>query len=686
MIIGFLVMGGLGAVVGVGLALASKIFHVYVDPRIEAVDEALPGANCGGCGYPGCSSNAVAIVRGQSPASSCVAAGPEVAEEIAAILGVKLEAREPDIAQPGCAYGVESADLKYIYSGIRDCRAAMLLNGGTKVCPIGCLGLGTCARACPFDAITMGPDQLPIVDRERCTGCGTCERVCPKHIITLSSNSRRIQGEYTTDQCTAPCQRACPAGIDIPAYIREIAEGRPLEAVRVIKQTNPFPHVCGRICVHPCEFVCRRTLVDEAVAINPLKRFAADCEMRSGEHVQIPRAPESGRKVAVIGGGAEGLTAAYLLDRLGHEVTLYESRSVLGGILRSGLPENRLPRDVLDWDIQGILEAGVATVMERMLGRDFTIASLLKEGHEAVLAATGGWDSLMAIRKQEAPASPLPGVSLLVDLVMDQKAGRRPAAGKRIVIVGGGRAALEAARGAIQDGAREVHVLMRAPAGQSPIDESVLTEPEKAVIHLHPRTVLTKMLGTGDRLTHVEITNLGDDPDQEREGHTLEADLLVTGAGRFPELIYVPRQVPEGVEAPEEAWESLQPYPSPAAEEDLGLFRPGEAVTDYKAVVSAIGAGRRGAASIHRFLTGEAVEAPPNMIRLDTEVLTLDTLEPVARMTRQSVPASPSERRLNDPSVEIAKTYSEEAALKEARRCLQCGLICYRREKSGPLH
>ena len=164
---GLLVMGGLGMVVGVGLALASKIFYVYVDPKVEAVDDALPGANCGGCGLPGCSSNAVAIVDGKASPASCVAGGPELAEEIAGIMGVKVEAREPDIARPGCTYGVQDADLKYIYNGVFDCRAAALLNGGAKECPIGCLGLGTCVKACPFDALSMGPDNLPVVDALR---------------------------------------------------------------------------------------------------------------------------------------------------------------------------------------------------------------------------------------------------------------------------------------------------------------------------------------------------------------------------------------------------------------------------------------------------------------------------------------------------------------------------------------
>ena len=186
MIGGFVIMGLLGAVVGVGLALASKIFYVYVDPKIEAVSDALPGANCGGCGLPGCSSNAEAIVAGLCAAVFLCGGRSGDCRGDCRFMGVKLEAREPDIALPGCTYGLAEADIKYTYNGVNDCRAAMLLNGGTKVCVSGCLGLGTCAAACPFDALSIGPDSLPVVDEARCTGCGTCERVCPKHIITLS--------------------------------------------------------------------------------------------------------------------------------------------------------------------------------------------------------------------------------------------------------------------------------------------------------------------------------------------------------------------------------------------------------------------------------------------------------------------------------------------------------------------
>ena len=142
-------IGGIGLIAGIGLAVASKIFYVYVDPKVIAVEEALPGANCGGCGFPGCSGAASAIVRGLAPANVCVAGGPGVHAQIAAIMGVEVKETEPEIALPGCTYGLQKADLKYIYDGVNDCRAAVLLNGGSKECPIGCLGLGPCATACP---------------------------------------------------------------------------------------------------------------------------------------------------------------------------------------------------------------------------------------------------------------------------------------------------------------------------------------------------------------------------------------------------------------------------------------------------------------------------------------------------------------------------------------------------------
>jgi len=682
-----LTIGGLGLVAGAGLAVASRVFYVYVDPKVVAVEEALPGANCGGCGHPGCSGAAAAIVNGSAEPNVCVASGSAVHAEIASLLGVEIKEREPEIAVSGCTYGLDKADLKYLYDGFQDCRAAVLLEGGSKVCPIGCVGLGTCVRSCPFDALSMGPDNLPVVDKDLCTGCGTCERVCPKHIITLTSNSRRILNEYTTAQCSAPCQRSCPAGIDIPGYIHQIAEGNFREALRVIKNTNPLPSICGRICVHPCEYECRRNLVDQAVAINPLKRFVTDQERLSGERVQISRAPDTGKRVAVVGGGAEGLTAGYFVNRLGHEATIYEGSSRMGGLLRYGLPQNRLPSDVLEWDINGIQDAGVVFRTGQRLGRDITVNSLLHEGYDAIIVALGGWDTQMPQRVPGDVLRPVPGVYILLDFLLAHREGKHRVLGRRVVILGGGSAALEAARIHILEEALEVHMVFRETREQAPFSEEVLQDAEEQGIQLHFHTAVTRMMGRGDELTHLELTAIGPSGDAGLE--IVEADALVTGSGRFPELVYVPEagsrngdiESDEG----EGAWETLIPYAGPFAQHVTGVFRPGETAGDYRAVVEAIGSGRRVANTVHRYLGGNSIEGPADMIRANTTVLNLAEVEPISAIPREPVPISPDEIRRVDPSAEIEMTYGEDQAVREAGRCLQCGLICYRRTK-GALH
>jgi NADPH-dependent glutamate synthase beta subunit-like oxidoreductase len=698
MIPAILAIGGIGCLAGIGLAVASKIFYVYIDPKILAVEEALPGANCGGCGFPGCSGAAEAIATGKAPANICVGGGADVLYRVAEIMGVEFKETEPEIALPGCYYGVEKADLKYLYDGVNDCRAAMLLGGGPKVCPIGCVGLGTCVVACPFNALSMGPDGLPAVKPELCTGCGTCERVCPKNIITLTSNSRRLQQEYTTDECTAPCQRACPAGIDIPAYIYQVAQGNYLEAVHVIKEKNPLPLVCGRICVHPCEFECRRNLTDDSVAINYLKRFASDYEMKSGKRIEVAKAPQTGLRVALVGGGAEGLTAAYFLARLGHEPTVYEAMPELGGLLRTVIPEARLPRNVLDWEIQGILETGAQAVTEKKLGQDFTVDSLLKEGYSAVFVATGGWDTQLASGLRTKPVEVLPGVQLLAHFTLSWIGDQKPSVGNHVMILGGGNASIDAARICLQSGAKQAHVLFRASREEAPFSEEEIREAENEGIRFYFQSALIRMMGEEERLIHVEIAQLEAADEGEgkvivKEGSTemVEVDSLLIGAGRFPELIYVPQRTTEEETSEEERaetpetpsgtiqWETVAPYPGPFAEEDIGIFRPGEATTDYKAVVEAIGSGRRAATSVHRVLMGEAVEPPANMIRKSTYVLSVDDLEPISQSPRHPMPELPKEEQIADPKAEIELGYSEKDAREEAKRCLRCGLICYRR-------
>jgi NADPH-dependent glutamate synthase beta subunit-like oxidoreductase/Na+-translocating ferredoxin:NAD+ oxidoreductase RNF subunit RnfB len=657
-------MGGLGLLVGVGLAAASKIFYVYVDPKILAVESALPGANCGGCGLPGCSANAEAIVAGRAAPNSCVAAGPEVAEAIAAILGVSIEAKEPDIARPGCTYGVQDADTKYLYDGLSDCRAAALLSGGMKVCTVGCLGLGSCAKACPFNAITMGLDGLPVVDEARCTGCGTCERVCPKHIITLSSVTRRIMREYTTDECTTPCQRACPAGIDICEYIRQITLGDYHRSVQVIKERNPFPTVIGRICPRPCEQECRRGLVDEPVAINFLKRFVADYERETGKRVQPYKAPATGRKIAVVGGGVEGLSAAFFAARLGHETTVFEATATLGGLLRTAIARNRLPQDVLDWDIQGVLEMGVAVETGKTLGKDFSVASLLQDGYEAVFLAAGGWDSRLTRQTGAAVERPAPGTHLLIDFLEADPALQAQLAKKGdVVIVGGGPAGLEAARLCQKAGAGKVSLLIRETLENSPLGDADQETLEGVEVLF--ATGVTRLMGKGDQLQALELLSL-----DSRKKSRIAAKTLLLAAGRFPQFIFAAPRAEDGQEAAAGSWEAIEAHKPPVSGSTEGLLAAGDPPSDFSAAIKAIGAGRRGAAAIHQLMYGIEPGLPENVITPDAYIQNVDTVQNVATASRKVMPLAPE-------GPELEKGFDKAQAMAEAGRCLQCGLICY---------
>jgi len=666
MVAATILLMGLGLAASIMLAIASKIFYIWEDPRIEQVEEALLGANCGGCGYAGCAAAAEAMVIGKAKADVCVAGGFEIAQNVAAVMGLTVEEKEPEISKPGCYYGFQDADLKYSYEGVMDCRAAMLLYGGSKECNIGCLGLGTCVRACPFDALSMGENNLPVVNEKKCTSCGVCAEVCPKEIITITSAAKRIIADYKVTECTAPCQRHCPAEIDIPEYIRQISKRDYLGAVRVIREKNPFPLLCGWLCPAPCESECRRNLIDEPVTINALKKFVADYERETGERADYYLPPASGKKIAIVGGGVEGLTAAYYLRRLGYQPKILEAGENLGGILRYVITGDRLPREVLDWEVQSILDIGIEAETGIVLGKDFTLTSLFGNGSDMVLLTTGGWDSRQILRGKARAESVIPNTNLMLDFLIATSKGEKIPPGEKAVIIGGGKTASKAANICLNQGAQEVTIVFpysKERADIYGVDLNDIKEPEKVTIIFSGIPV--ELRGEGNQIKKICIRKPSESSytGEEEQVQEIPLDSLIVGSGRFPEMLFVRS------EENTNKWQTVGVCSVFPGEGEMGIFAVGDTgrPTDLTGVVLAVRRGRKIVRAVHLFHSEEDI-APEKQVIVDEKEL--QDVSEIVNIEELEIPRK---------NIDNKMTLSEEESQTEAGRCLACGLICYKK-------
>ena len=673
---------GIGLAAALILVVAAKVFYVYEDPRIIEVEDALLGANCGACGYAGCAAAAEAVVSGKAGVNVCVAGGYEIAQAVAEVMGVEAEQVEPRKAVLGCRYSTDKAVLQYIYNGAHDCRAAVLLYGGPKECLIGCLGLGTCERLCPFGAIRIGPEGLPVVDERLCTGCGICVDNCPTHVLRLESISERLLRFNSAADCLAPCRQTCPAQIDIPGYIEHIRNGRYLAAVETIKERNPLPLACGRVCPHPCEAECRRLTADEAVNINHLKRFAADYELETGEHLKPYIAPDTGKRIAVIGGGPAGLSCAYYLRRLGHSPEIFDAQPKLGGMLRYGIPAYRLPDDVLDWEIEGILDLDIETHTETALGKDITLQGLKDNDFDAVFLAIGAWTSMSL----GAEGEDLPGVMGGIDFLIRQAAGDAPPVGDRVVVVGGGNTAIDAARTCLRRGCKEVVILYRRSREEMPANDYEIEEAEREGVQLHFLAAPSKLIaGANGKLAKLEYIKmeLGEPDDSGRlrpvpiDGSetVMDVDNVIAAIGQRPDIAFDADADPD-LKIGATRWDTLEADERTLQTKVPFIFTGGDVYTGPQTVVEAIATGRRAARSIHLYVTGQEVMPAPGELREPIACPPLDASD-IVPTPRAAMPELPVEERLSGFQ-EVETGLPEAAARREAQRCLQCGRICYR--------
>ncbi|MBW2366709.1 MAG: FAD-dependent oxidoreductase [Deltaproteobacteria bacterium] len=687
-------MSAIGGICGLILSVASKVFYVYEDPRISQIEGLMAGANCGGCGYAGCSAAAVAVVSGTAPPSVCILAGSEAATTIGAVMGVDVGSAEPNLSVNECEGGNRAED-RYHYMGINSCRALTTFYGGKRVCAVGCLGLGDCIRSCAFDAIHMSPEGFPVVDEAKCVGCGACEKACPKAIIQVRTMSRRLLHFNQEEDALAPCRQTCPAEIDIQKYISQIREGDYEGAVNTIRDRNPLLLACGRVCPHPCEDYCRRGIEDTPVSINQLKRFVADYEMNSGSRLPVSCAPDTGKRVAVIGGGPAGLSAAFFLRRLGHAVTIYDMMPELGGMIRYGIPEYRLPKAVLKWEVDGILNLGIDTKTNVTLGKDFTITSLVSAGYDAIFMGIGAWKDYNLGVDGENLDGCYTGIDFLTRFASDQQDGKPVEdfpIGKKCVVIGGGNTAIDCVRTLVRLGAEDVTIVYRRTRKEMPANMVEIEAAEHEGVKFHFLAAPVRAIGDEDgRVQQLEYLKMElGEPDAsgrrrpvpiEGSETLLDIDMLVTAIGQGPDVSFLD----EGKRIAEigiTRWNTIDADPEILQSNIPYIFAAGDAYTGASLVVEAIGGGRRAARAIDLYLKGQPITAVPRSLQKKHIPESLfKSVNGVVRSPRTPMPELPVDERIRS-FVEADLVISEADAAVESRRCLSCCRICYDKDEN----
>ncbi len=539
------------------------------------------------------------------------------------------------------------------------------------------------------------------IDLVKCVGCGDCEKVCPINLpdpynANLAQRHavyrlypQAVPAAYAIDKRgVSPCRDACPVNTRAQGYIALVREGRYEDALRVIKEENPFPGICGRICNHRCETECNRGQLDEPIAIKDLKRFLVDQVYAKPRPKIEPVARTRDERIAIIGSGPCGLTAAMDLVKQGYGVTVFESLPVAGGMLRVGVPEYRLPSAMVDREVQDIVDLGV----ELRLNSPVTnLDALFDEGFNAVLISVGAHEG----KKLRIPGADLTGVMINTIFLRDTRLGNAPAVlGRDVLVLGGGNVAIDVARTAVRLGARKVKMACLESREKMPAHPWEIQEAEEEGIEIFPARSFTKILddGTG-HVAGVECRNIefrGFDsegrPDittHEGSEHVISCDTVVFSIGQAAGLAFIPPDT--GVGTTRRGTVAVNPNTLAATRP--GVFAAGDVATGTAFVIEAVAAGHRAAESIQLFLQGKPLERPPRA--LDLPVVKLTRAEIDQRIEKGEVRVQPRVKmsaldvaaRVRSFD-EVARGYTEEEAKTEAARCLACGicsecLSCY---------
>ncbi len=517
------------------------------------------------------------------------------------------------------------------------------------------------------------------VDVDKCTGCGECSDVCPvtaPNEFDLGLGQRKaiyrpfpqaVPNAFVIDkQGYPPCRAACPAGVNAQGYVALISQGKFKEALEVLRRTMPFAGVCGRVCTHPCESECERGKVDEPVSIRALKRFMADYERKVGRKKATPIERTKEDKVAIIGSGPAGLACAYDLIREGYPVTIFEAAPKSGGLLRYGIPEHRLPKKVLDNEIGYIQELGVEIKTNTPVKN---IEDIFNKGYEAVFLATGAVESV----KMGIPGEDAKGVIHALDFLKRVNSGTKVSLGGRVAVIGGGNAAVDAARVACRLGAKEVSIVYRRSRAEMPAVATEVDEAEHEGVKLHILAAPVKVLAKNGRITGIQCIRMKlGEPDASgrrrpvpTKGSEFEMDVdnVIMAVGQAIDKTALPKELEYT------SWGTLAVDQVTLQTNIEGVFAGGDLVSGPADVIAAIAAGKEAAISIDRHLRGvDLKEGRPTPINRVKEV----SKEGVVSQARHPVPTLDLQKRKGFAEVELG--FDEKAAIEEAKRCLNCGV------------